>query len=101
TRYLVVGLVLVHLACVVIAIGLFSVIPPSYYLPLWPRWQTVFLEGLAIAQTGLLATWLGVGKAPLAARMSSLVSLIAFWVAVFNWLTLDHENWFKVFVILA
>jgi hypothetical protein len=101
THYLVLALVLSHLACVVIAIVLFTLIPPSYYLPLWPRWQTVFLEGLAISQICLLATWLGIGMAPLAARLGSVVFLIAFWVTMFDWLTLDHENWFKLFVILA
>lgn len=39
--------------------------------------------------------------APLTARLGSVVFLIAFWVTMFDWLTLDHENWIKFFVILT
>ena len=71
--------------------------PPADYL--WPRWQCIFFESLAVSQIGLVATWLAIGNAPFLIRFSGGVVVIALWLKTLSYVRLTQEYWILLLLI--
>ena len=96
--FLVAGLFVIHLLMTILALRSFME-PPSDYL--WPRWQCIFLESLAVSQIGLVTTFLTVGKAPFLQKLLGGIAVFAFWLATLNFVGLLHEYWLLLVLIHA
>jgi hypothetical protein len=92
----VVALLIVHAILVVISIMPFTVGYPDYS---WPRWQSVFIEGLATGEIGLAAVFFVMGSATLPLRVIATAIVFTFWLFVLDDLALDHERWLTIFAI--
>jgi hypothetical protein len=90
------GLTIVHAAMALFAVLTFVQGFTDYK---WPRWQTIFMEALALSQVGLLAAFLGSGTVRLSVRLISFAIVLVFWLIVFNYVGLDHEDWLAIFLI--
>jgi hypothetical protein len=91
-----VALMGVHLVLVLFAVLSFAAGFPDYK---WPRWQSLLIEALCLAQLGLLATLLVLGTARFSVRFIAFAIVLTFWLIIFLDLGLDHEDWLIIFSI--
>ena len=87
-----------HLALATVAVRLLTTGMDRYH---WPRWQSVFVEGVALSQVGLVAVWLAVGSTGVALRIAASTLVTGLWLAILNYAGLDHEYWLPLLVLLT
>jgi hypothetical protein len=91
-----IGLIVAHLVLALAAVLLFTTGFQDYK---WPRWQSIFLEALALSQVGLATTVLVIGNFSLVWRIAVAAIVLMFWLGVLDSLDFRDENWLFIFAI--
>ena len=65
----------------------------------WPRWQSMFIEVLALSQISLLSCWCILGLSHWSVRTSILLIGVTFWVVTLRACGLNQERWLTIALI--